>query len=178
MDDPNQDRRHDLDWKGYDPEKAREIFNLGQAYLDAQLQTALAADSRAMTMAGLFVTLGLAILAAGVGYWQTDKESWAVLLPAVAAAGLFVCAGAQAGWAARPITFYLPGTHPEQLFKSREDDLATMLGGQAEIDDRDIRRNEREMARSASAVMRAFWMAVAAPGVAFAMWLVIVLFFE
>jgi hypothetical protein len=178
MGNPEDDRKHDLNWQGYDPEKVREMFNLGQAYLGAQLQTALAADSRAMSMAGLFVTLALAILAAGLGYWQTNKDSWAVLLPALTAAGLLVSAGAQAGWAARPIVFYLPGTHPEQLFKCRGDDLATMLGGQAEIDDRDIRRNERCMAANARAVMRAFWIAVAAPVAAFGVWLIIVLFFE
>ena len=167
------DYRHDLSWKGYDPDKVREILNLGQAQLQAQLDTALAADARATAMAGLYVTLGLAVLAAGLAVWDNDANT-TLLWPAIAAAGLFLVAGARAGWAARPVEFYLPGTHPEKLFECRDDDLATILGGQAEIDDRDLRRNSRQMKKSARALMQAFWTAIAAPIVGFGVWLITV----
>jgi hypothetical protein len=173
----NDDDKHDLDWSAVPLAKARQIFEVGQTHLQAQLQTALAADARATSTAGLFVTLGSAILAAGLSHWQT-KGSWSILGAALSAAALFLWAGARAAWAARPVEFYNPGTHPEKWFEAIESELPTLLGGQAEIDDRDIKRNERQLVKNANALKDAFALALLAPVIAFVVWGLIALFFE
>lgn len=176
--DEDIDKKYDLDWTNVPEEKAREVFALGQEHLKAQLQTALAADGRATATAGLCVTLGLATLAAGLGYWQA-KGSWAILGGSLSATAFFLWAAFRAADAAQPINFFLPGTQPRRWFKSiYDDDLATLLGGQAEIDDRDIRRNAETLRKNADKVKGAFALSVIAPVVGLAVWAVIPLFLE
>jgi hypothetical protein len=171
MSKPDDEKREDLDWKSVDPEMARQILALGQAHLEAQLKTALAGDARATAMAGLYVTLALAVIAAALGYWQT-ADSLEALLAGIASAAVLLIAAAQAGWAARPVGFFLPGTPPATWFKDRRKDLMETIGGQAEIDDRDIRRNATRMAEGGRAIKRAFYLSLSAPIVAPAVWLI------
>jgi hypothetical protein len=176
-DDCDDDQKYDLKWTEGDEKKAREILRLGQTYLSAQLQTALAADARATAMAALWVTLALALIAGGLGYWETEHK-WALLGGAITTAVVLLCAAGRAAWAARPITFYLAGIQPRTWFNHIKDDLPTLMGGQAEIDDRDIRRNEKQLKRNGKAVMQAFRWAVGAPIWGLTVWAFIALVFE
>lgn len=171
MSEHDDEFRHDLDWTGVNIDTAREILALGQKHLEAQLQTALAADARATAMSSLYLTLALAVIAGGLAYWQT-ANSLEALFSSIAATAILIIAAAQASWAARPIDFYLPGTDPETWFEDRRDNLVELLGGQAEIDNRDIRRNSRRMAESGRAIKRAFYLSLSAPVAGGLVWLI------
>ena len=171
MSEHDDEFRHDLDWTGVDIETAREIMALGQKHLEAQLQTALAADARATAMSSLYVTMALAAIAGGLAYWQT-ADSLEALFSSISATLILIVAAAQAAWAARPIGFYLPGTDPATWFDDRRDNLVELIGGQAEIDNRDIRRNSKRMAESGRAIKRAFNLSLSAPVVGFLVWLI------
>jgi hypothetical protein len=176
MSEAEEQHKHDLDWSGISEAKAKQIYELGQTHLQAQLQTALAADARATATAGLFLALGSAILAAGLSHWAA-KGSWPILGAAIIASATFLLAGLRAAWAARPVPFYLPGTPPEKWFEDINSDLSELLGGQAEIDDRDIRRNQTQLVRNANAMRDAFALALLAPVFALVVWAIIALSF-
>lgn len=151
-----------IDWSGVTEDMARQIAGQGETFLKAQLQAALAADSRATAMAGLYVTLALAVIAAGLGYWDKTGNSSA-LWSAALAGGLLVVAAILAAWAARPIEFYYPGNQPGQWFDGRRNDLVTMIGGEAENYDARITYNDERLGENQIAIRRAFGFAIAAP---------------
>ncbi len=74
-----------------------------------------------------------------------------------------VGASAFAAFAARPVTFYFSGNQPSQWFQGRRNELAPMLGGEAENYEARIVFNDRCMSSSKRAVDRALMMAVVAP---------------
>lgn len=167
----NSDGRYDLAWGGVDLDKAQEILALGQAHLQAQLETALAADARATAMASLYVTLSLAALAGGLAYWQSANSTPA-LWAGLASGGLLLIAAVLAARAAQPINFYLPGTPPGTWLSHINDPLVELIGGQAEIDHEDIRKNDRVLDQGAKLVKRAFRVSIAAPIAGTAAWLI------
>jgi hypothetical protein len=151
-----------VDWSGVSEDMARQIFAQGETFMQAQLQAALAADSRATTTASIFVTLALAVLAGGLGY--LDKAGGHPIVVASLIAGGFLLIGSGfAAWAARPIDFYFPGNQPQQWFPGRKTALAIMLGGEAENYDARIAYNEAKLVANHRAIYAAFWFALASP---------------
>lgn len=80
----------------------QEAYRLSEKSLEMDLTTALAADQRAMTFAGLL--LGAATLLAGL--FDSESPNYGMLLAAL----VFVAAAVVAGLAARPVQFYAPGS--------------------------------------------------------------------
>ena len=68
-----------IDWANVNLPMAERILTQGELFMSAQLQAALAADSRATTMAGMFITLALAVIAGGVA-WGNSRAGLPYLL--------------------------------------------------------------------------------------------------
>ena len=152
----------DIDWSGVSEAMARDIKAQGETFMQCQLQAALAADSRATSMAGLYVSLALATFAAGFGYWD-KTENLSPLIAGLASGVLFIAAAILAAWAARPIDFYFPGNQPSQWFPGRLNDLVPMIGGEAENYDERIAYNDERLGENQVAIRRAFTLAIIAP---------------
>ncbi len=101
----------DIDWSGVSLDTVRQIHSEGQVYLCAQLQAAIAADQRAVTMASILAATAAALLAVGLGVYQIAKDG-PTLSACVAAAAMLLLAAACGVWAARPIAFWFPGNTP------------------------------------------------------------------
>lgn len=160
-----------VDWTGVSEEMARQIFAQGETFMQAQLQAALAADSRATAMAGIFVTLSLAVLGGSFAYWDS-KDSLPILAAGVVAGTLLLASAVAAAWAARPIDFYFPGNQPHQWFPGRMNNLVGMIGGEAENYDARIVFNQERLGENQTAIKVAFWLALAAPLLASTAWIV------
>jgi hypothetical protein len=159
-----------VDWTGVSEKMARQILEQGEKFMAAQLQAALAADSRATSMAGMFVTLALAAIAGGVA-WGDGAHGWAYLLGGFVTGGLLLWAAYRAAWAARPIDFYFPGNQPAQWWPNRQSNLVRMLGGEAENYEGRIKYNQEQLERNQGAIKDAFALAIVAPAIGAAVWL-------
>jgi hypothetical protein len=164
------DEGTDINWTGVSEATARQIMMQGETFMQAQLQAAIAADSRATAMAGLYTTLALAVLGAGFGYSDsTDSDS---ALYAGLFAGVFlIFAAVFANWAARPCDFYLPGNQPSQWFPVKRVALNKLLGGEAENYEARITFNESTLASNKRALERAHIAAILSPISGIAGWL-------
>lgn len=160
-----------VDWSDVPEEMARQIMTQGETYMQAQLQVALASDQRAITMASIFAAIGTAVIAAAVGSWESLHSL--PLLVSGLLGGAFTLAGTAAClWAARNVSFFFPGNHPEQWYDGRDERLAIMLGGEAENYQHRIDENQARLAANARALETGFRLVLAAPAVALATWLV------
>lgn len=130
--------------------------------MSAQLQAAIAADSRATTMAGMFITLALAVGAAGVA-WFPDARGSAYLLASTVCAAILLLAAARAAWAARPIDFYFPGNQPPQWWPCRKGNLAELLGGESENYGARIEYNQDRLTENQTAIKDASTLALISP---------------
>jgi hypothetical protein len=148
---------------------AERIMKQGETFMTAQLQAALAADSRATSMAGMFITLALATIAGGVA-WGTGPKGISYLLGGFSCGALLLLGAARAAWAARPIDFYYPGNQPSQWFPNRSANLAEMMGGEAENYDERIEFNSDRLSENQQAIRDAFLLAITAPIIGAVVW--------
>lgn len=160
----------DIDWTGVSEATARQIMTQGETFMQAQLQAAIAADSRATAMAGLYTTLALAVLGAGFGY-SNSADSTSALFAGLCAGVLLIVAAIFANWAARPCDFYFPGNQPSQWFPVKRVALAKLLGGEAENYEARIAFNETTLASNKRALERAHIAAILSPISGIAGWL-------
>ena len=112
-------------------EMADRVLRQGELYLQAQLQSAIAADQRATTMAAFFGTLGSAVVAASIAYWDTTSDL-PTLIAGLAGAAFMVSGAGVCLWAARPVNFYFVGNHPQSWFDVLGRPLPEVLLGEAE----------------------------------------------
>jgi len=151
-----------VDWSEVDEGMARQIFEQGQTFLQAQLQVALAADQRATAIAGLFATVGTAAIGGAFAYW--DKEADSAILVAGVLTGVGMIAGAlRALWAARPVPFNTAGNYPNKWYECRTEPLALMLGAEAENYQACITENEAILKANGAAIRQGATLAVASP---------------
>jgi hypothetical protein len=165
------DEAEDEGWSGVSEAMARQILLQAETYLQAQLQLAISADSRATSMASLYVTLTLAVLGGGLGYWH-ETGAWSPLLAGLVSGGFLTGAAVFAAWAARPVDFYLPGNVPDGWMECRKNELAPMLGYEAENYGTHIDTNNRILGANQDAIRRAYKLAIAAPIAGAIAWLV------
>ncbi len=160
----------DIDWSGVSLDTVRQIHSEGQVYLSAQLQAAIAADQRAVTMASVLAATAAALVAAGVAVFQTAQDGRA--LSACIAAGLVLLFAAACGaWAARPIAFWFPGNTPSSWYDVRRGDFIQNLGGEAENYSDHIARNNEILDGNQNAMLFGMVAAILAPVVAFVTWM-------
>ncbi|MEO6716482.1 MAG: hypothetical protein ABIM50_04445 [Novosphingobium sp.] len=165
------ENEEEVKWALVDEAMARQIQSQGEIFLQAQLHCAIASDSRATTMAGLFITLALAALGGGLGYWH-ETSSLSPLLSGLMSGALLTAAAALAAWSARPINFFFPGNQPKNWFAGRRDALPIMIGGEAENYQRHIDANDRTLGENQTALRCAYWLAIAAPLAGAVAWLI------
>lgn len=155
------DELSDIDWRGTDEKMVREIYSQAQAFSQAQLQSALASDQRAMTFAAILVTLSAAGVAAAAALYE--KLPHDALIGIGVMAFTLLIAATFAAWAARPIDFFYPGSRPEEWYENRKEDFVEMLGGAAERTQTVIDENERFMDGNQEAIRAALILAIFSP---------------
>lgn len=166
------DEQDGIDWTGVDGDMAGRILHQGELYLAAQLQTALAADQRAMTTAGILIGFATAIIGATLAYYNQSNN--VPLLSAGLTASTFMLLGSFCClYAARPVDFTSHGSHPNQWWDLREADLAELMGGEAENYQTGISENARTLNSNASWLYRGMRCAVVAPILALIVWSVL-----
>lgn len=157
-----------IDWTGTSEHMARAILAQGEAFLQAQFQSALASDQRATTLASILVTVSAAVFAGALAIWDDIPD--AALYGMSIMAGFLLVAAACAAWAARPIDFWFPGMRPEQWFDGRKQAIVDMLGGAAEDVQTRIDENEAFMSGNQTAVRASFVLALLSPLAGLAIW--------
>jgi hypothetical protein len=164
-----------VDWTGVTDQMARQIADQGEKFMQAQLQVALAADQRAMTVASVFAAIAAAAIAGSLTYW--DKTASAPILVAGLGGGVWMLIGSGiCMWAARTVDFYFPGNHPAQWYDGRREDLAAMLGGEAENYQTRIEANAKRLVENGRMLSLGAKFAVSAPLVAIGVWIATLIF--
>lgn len=158
-----------VEWSDSNPEVVAHIFRQGEKYLDTQVQMALAADQRAMTVASIYAAIATAVMAGALTYW--DKTGSVPILAAGLAGGISMLIGAgMCLWAARPINFYYPGNEPANWYDYRKATLTQNLGVESENYQHHIDVNATCLERNANALAWGSRVALAAPILALAVW--------
>jgi hypothetical protein len=158
-----------VDWGRVDLEMARQIASQGEKYLQTQVQMAIAADQRAMTLAGLFTAIATAVIAASIAYW--DKSGSAPILAAGVVGGVVMLIGAASClWSARQIDFYYPGNEPAHWYAQRYATLTEAIGGEAENYQHHIEKNDAAIKANGRFLGWGAKIAVAAPIVGLVVW--------
>jgi hypothetical protein len=142
-----------------------EVVREGELKLDAQLQTALAADNRSLTISGLSLTASTTLLGgAAILTGETHPD-----LPVIGIAALLgvalLSAGILAMLAARPVSFFLPGNEPENWVPSAWDlpagagrTLKRARVEQARVIQKLLSSNSLTAQRNARLVRAALWI--------------------
>ena len=138
-----------IDLSRISDEALPELFRQAQIVLDGTIQLALAADTRAMTLAGIFGGGSIALLAIAA----TVQASATGQIPAVVspvcfvASALFVASGICA-WAAQPADFQISGYEPRLLMTVANEEGLMQRGITVELQRR-IDQNRKSLERSA-----------------------------
>ena len=157
-----------VDWTNTPEPMARDILAQGETFLHAQMQSALASDQRATTMAGLLITISTATFAGVVALWERLESD--ALAAGFTSAAVLLLAAVAAAWAARPIDFWFPGSRPEDWYEGRLCKPADMLGGEAENVQFRIDENEALMSGNQTALRLSFVLALLSPLAGLAVW--------
>tara|TARA_R110002110_G_scaffold415612_5_gene651971 strand:- start:3766 stop:4320 length:555 start_codon:yes stop_codon:yes gene_type:complete len=156
------DNESELEWSDVSEETARAIMLQGEEFLRSQLQTSIAADQRAMTGASIFVGFAGVVLAMGLAHWS-ESEKISVLVPLLIGSLFFLGASACGFYAARPVDFYYPGSHPELWWPVRNAPLNELLGGQTENLQQSIALNDTQISTNQLWLKRGMIMGMLAP---------------
>ena len=108
MSQPVSEKQPGDEFKGASPESMKEIIRQGELRLQAQLQAALAADSRSNAL----VAIQAAAAAALVVYAGSADVKGTPEFTAFVSAAFFSVGAMFAAWAARPVSFDFAGLNP------------------------------------------------------------------
>ncbi len=144
---------------------AREVVRLAELYLDGTLKLTIAADARAMQIAGLSSAAATALSIFGFNYVvHPSRIDFSLGVSAFGAGLSFYAALFLALWAAQPSYFnvccniYTRWTHPELA-----EPLAEPLISQAKDYDRKIRENINILAENTKRIKRSLKLIASAP---------------
>lgn len=155
-----------VDWAKVDDEIARQIVRHGELQVQAQLQTALAADQRSMTFSAVMAALTTLALGAALAILSDETPTRDVGIPMLVVGTVFVLSLFFAVLSARPIEFVFPGNHPKQLYENAAylaGPISENLGTDAENYQTTIEANEKRMKKNARLLLCAYWLSFAAP---------------
>jgi hypothetical protein len=156
----NEDQRIELAAKlatAKDSEMVREIASLGESFLKAQLQSGLASDSRALTLAAVLAAVSAAILGGGATLVAAKISVWPHILSLAVFCGAAIVALLLAIYAARPTKFGYPGNNPKHWaddvvggvsLKSALAEQASFYAKNIEINAGILRDNQRYIRRA------------------------------
>lgn len=156
-------------------EMAEQVLRQGELYLQAQLQLAIAADQRAATMAAFWGTIGTAVAAAAIAYWDRSSDL-AILISGLACAALMVAGASACLWAARPVDFYAPGNHPQSWFDLLDRPLFDVMLGEAENYQAHIEANAAFLLTNCRLIGFGAALATSAPVLAVLVWIALTTF--
>ena len=156
---------------------AETVLRQGELRLNAQLTVALAGDSKAITLAGLFVTLALAALS-GVAVLWTIGDQKALTFGLIIEMILLLASAYLSLESASPADFYVSGNQPENWWSDNVEDkpLAECLKKESMNYQNRIEKNALVMERSAVLFTCAMRMAILSPIAALAVYFSPVLF--
>jgi hypothetical protein len=151
----------EIDPKKVAPENIREVVRLSELYLDGTIRLAIAADARALSLAGMFAGGTTALTAGGLALISSNELS----LVKASLAGAALTAGAALFFglwtairAVRPMDFNVAGNYLERW--NSEDDLGGPLClaqlGQARVYQQQIDENRRVLLQSTGCIESAF----------------------
>lgn len=163
------------------PANIREIIRLSELYLDGTIRFAIAADARALSLAGMFAGATTALAAGGLALLFAQGLSLVTVSAAAAAltasAGLFIGLW-NAVRAVRPMDFNVAGNYLDRW--NSEADLSGPLSvarlGQAQIYQEQINENRAALTQATNSIETALqalkWTPVAAVAVGCAFYVV------
>jgi hypothetical protein len=164
-----------MDWSQPDEKLVQEIIREAEAYLQAQLSLAIAADQRSSVMASLFAAGAAAIAAGLMTLAATDHAQayLAIFIGGIAASALLVGGAALCILAARPTNFAVPGNMPECWYDDvgKPSEFKLLLGQQAEIYQSQITENNATLSANATRFTWGALIGISAPVVGIALWL-------
>jgi len=146
-------------------ELARVVLAQGEIRLQAQLQIALAADQRAMVLAGICAATATAFLGAAVVAFGQETPQRALGMAALGIVIVFGVAGGLAAYVARPAKFWLAGGRPKNWWEGGVLDKplsASLVTESLNYDER-IEKNDRLLSRNAKLLAIALRLACIAP---------------
>ncbi len=146
-----------------------EVIREGELEIQAQLQTSLAADSRALTISGSCLTAATALLGAAAALSKSEPPDYPLMLVAIFLAVALLLAAGLAIHSARPIEFGFPGNDPANWLPDgwrrctgRGYGLKRARIEQAMTLQENIVKNRRSTSRNASLVQAALRVAYGA----------------
>ena len=128
---------------------AREIARQGEIRLGALLTTAIAADLRAITFAGLIGATATVVAAATLAHWTSAEPRRSLLWAGGVVAMLLFTAMALAIWTGRASNFRFPGGNPDSLREWAWDSDAGSWRDEAQLLDAAGGRYEESINRNA-----------------------------
>ncbi|WP_026986528.1 hypothetical protein [Fodinicurvata fenggangensis] len=151
-------------------EVVKEALREGELHLQAQLQTALAADQRALVIFSVYTTAAMILFGTTAGLFQAGGLPLGVGIFLVGAGVALGLAAVYAWRAFRPGHFTLPGNAPEQWYQDFRDavTLVEARADQLAWLQRAMDRNETDMSRRAESVKASASLAFRASFLAFA----------
>ncbi len=163
------------DWRTVEPEMVDFVFYQAERYLEAQLQSGIASDSRAITAASILVGVATAAFSGAVALLLAGQPAASYLAATVLGVGLSVAAYLCV-LAAKPIDFYPPGNHPAQWYGCVDAALGDAKGAEAENYQEMIVANNAALETSATWLNRGITTAIVSPVAAMLLFLVVTSF--
>jgi len=154
-----------IKWSEVDPAVTNFVFYQAERYLDAQFQSGVAADSRAITASSISVILATGALSAAAGLWIA-KQPPATYIATAVLGGLFLIATYLCFLAAKPVNFYPSGNHPRQWVPALDMPINDAKGAEIENYQEMIDDNATALDASASWLNRGVMAPIASPFVA------------
>ncbi len=152
----------DIQWEGVSPDVVDFVFYQAERHIEAQLQSGIASDARAVSSASLLAPLAGLVLAGSFGYWianpSTPLLAAGIVLGAVLLLAAFFCI-----LAAKPIDFYFPGNQPAEWYGCLNEPLLESKGVEIENYQSMIEDNAAALAAAAKWLIRGISLAIASP---------------
>ena len=148
------------DWSDAKPEVVDFVLSQAEKHLQAQFETATAADGRAVTAASILAGLaGLGIASLATSTDVTPEAAWSIL-----AGSVTMLAGASFCFlAARPVNFFVPGNQPEQWASCMHDALNESKGVEIENYQAMINDNADVLERASNHLIDGLKLALISP---------------
>lgn len=161
MSQPVSEKQPGDEFKGASPESVKEIIRQGELRLQAQLQAALAADSRSNALAAIQAAAAAAL----VVYAGSADVKGTPELTAFVGAVFFTCGAMFAAWAARPIAFDFAGLNPSDWVQAIEsgEPVDSARRAYATYLDEYLKDNAARMSANGDWTMRSIKMMAMAP---------------
>jgi len=153
-------------WEDVSPEVTDFIFYQAERHIEAQLQSGIASDARAISAASTLAPIASVVFAGSFGYWITSSNL-PLLVSGLSLGGALLISAYFCFKAAKPVDFYFPGNQPEEWYQCVHEPISESKGGEIENYQSMIEGNAMALERSADLLMRGINIAITSPIVFF-----------